>query len=424
MVTVIVPNTASAQSSESVKGLLRNLFNTTPTPAEISGGTAADVLASAARFPEETAKLVGLGVSTLPAASSSAGFTYSLDPVTGGYALKSDSFGALMAERPLTNGRRVVSFAFNFQRARFASLNGIDMADHDENSIDEGLFISDNTVVFQDGFRQFITDRAYFSATSTAFNLFVNYGVTNQVDLGVVVPVVSMSATGRRQRFWDLTRSFQEDPVGSRRDFPEGPIGERDQIARTTVSKSGIGDIAIRAKFAPLQSRSGGVGVLADFRLPTGDDDNLLGAGEASARFVGLFSAAAAASTVSGTIGYSAGGVSDALTYSATVDLPVGPQQQVTLAATVSGQRVQEGILLERFRTLNTLSSSGVRTTFDRQIVSNEAVHIVDLSVGAKVHLTGRWLLAGAVLVPMNDAGFRGGVTPLIGLDYTWSRSE
>jgi hypothetical protein len=422
--SVLTPALAAAQGNESVKDLLRNLFDTSPTPAEIAGGTAAEVLANAARFPEETAGLIALGVSTLPAASSSAGFTYALDPVTGGYALKTDSFGALMADRPLTSGRRVVSFAFNYQRTRFASLNGIDVADHDQNSIDEGLFILDNGVVFADGFRQFITDRAYFSATSTAVNLFLNYGVTNQVDLGLVVPVLSMSATGRRQRFWDVTRSFQEDPDELIKDFPEGPVGERDQIARTTVSASGIGDLAIRAKFAPVQSRAGGVGLLVDFRLPTGDDENLLGAGEASARFVGLVSTAVSNATLSGTFGYATGGLSDSLTYSATVDVPVGPQQQVTLAATVTGQRIQDGIVLERFRTLDSLSGSGNRTTFDRQIVGDEPVTTVDLSVGAKVHLTGNWLLGGAILVPLNDAAFRGGVTPIIGLDYTWSRAQ
>jgi hypothetical protein len=139
---------------------------------------------------------------------------------------------------------------------------------------------------------------------------------------------------------------------------------------------------------------------------------------------VGLVSTAVSNATLSGTFGYATGGLSDSLTYSATVDVPVGPQQQVTLAATVTGQRIQDGIVLERFRTLDSLSGSGNRTTFDRQIVGDEPVTTVDLSVGAKVHLTGNWLLGGAILVPLNDAAFRGGVTPIIGLDYTWSRAQ
>jgi len=422
-VVTLWPGSAEAQTSDTIRGFLRELFVTTPTPAEISSGLAAIVLENATRFPEETAKLVGLGVFTLPIGSSSAGFAYSVDPRTGESMLKSQSFGPLFAERPLTSGKGVWNVAFNYQRTKFDHLNGIDVADHGENSKDEGLFVFDNGAVWPNPtYVQFLTERAFFEATTNSFNFFLTYGVIDNLDIGVVLPFVSVKAAGRRQLFWDLTRSFQDDPVGSALDFPEGPIGVRDRIARRTFEASGIGDILLRAKFSPLQRPGSAFGVAVDLRLPTGDEDNLLGTGKASGRFLALGSTAVGSRTsVYGNAGYTAGGQSDEVNYVGGVDVALGSRKQLTVAASLIGQVVQDGIGFDTLRTFDRVGTTGIRVTFDRQIVSTDTLHVMNAAVGAKFHLTGRWLLTGSVLFPLNDAGFRGGATPIIGLDHTWT---
>ena len=60
-------------------------------------------------------------------------------------------------------------------------------------------------------------------------------------------------------------------------------------------------------------------------------------------------------------------------------------------------------------------------TTYDRQFVSRTSQQVLHAAIGAKLQVRGRWLVNTSVLIPVNDAGFRGGVTPIVGLDYTWT---
>ena len=49
-------------------------------------------------------------------------------------------------------------------------------------------------------------------------------------------------------------------------------------------SATGIGDIVVRTKYSLLQGHGGGLAAGADLRLPTGDEDNLLGIAGAQAK--------------------------------------------------------------------------------------------------------------------------------------------
>jgi hypothetical protein len=415
------PSTAAAQSDASIKDLLRRLYTAQPTPIEINTGQAGQVVENLRRFPDEVAKLVGLGVFNLPSGSSSAGFTYTVDPKTGESLLKSDSFGPLFAERPLTNGKGVWNLAFSYQRTSFDQLNGIEMADQGTNERTAGLFIFDNGGQFPGGYQQYFTERAFFSVKSNTLSLAATFGLGSRVDVGVAVPVSFVEATGRRQQFYDFTIVYPIDE-GTRREFPNGPIGSRDSIAPTTIDASGVGDLALRAKVALVQNAGQAVGVSAEVRLPTGDEEDLLGAGKTSTRLQLLASKTAGPASFYANGGYTAGGQSDEVNYTAGVDVVIGGAKQLTLAGSVIGQTLRDGVTFDTFRTFNFLNpANGIRTTFDRQILVDESLNVINAAVGAKYHLTGRWLLSAAVLFPLNSDGFRGGVTPIIGLDHTWT---
>jgi hypothetical protein len=219
-----------------------------------------------------------------------------------------------------------------------------------------------------------------------------------------------------------VTRSFQEDPIGTAIDFPEGPIGVRDQIAVRTISATGLGDVSLRAKFAPVQRSTRGFGVAVDVKVPTGNEDNLLGVGKASARLIVIGSTTVASRlSAYGNAGYTAGGASDEVNYVFGADMALGSRKQLTVAASVIGQTIKDGVELEKVNTLNVLGNGGVRTTYDRQFVSRASQQVLHAAIGAKLQVKGRWLVNASVLIPVNDAGFRGGVTPIVGLDYTWT---
>lgn len=395
-----------------VHGLAQALFRNEPTPAEVNAGLVRTVTESGARFPEEIAKLLSVGLSSIPLSSSSAGFTYVHDPVTGEASLKASSFGPLFVERPLTNGQGVFNFGISYQRLTFDRL-------FDQDIGEDGVFIFDNRGIFPDGLRQVVEERATFKADISTYAMTASYGVSRFVDLAVSVPFVSIDASGSRIRSWDVPRSFAEDPaVRAELGTPTGsrPIG----FGEAEVSASGVGDIALRAKVALGPERTQPVALVADLRLPTGDEENLLGAGKAAAKFSLVAGRQWGAVSAYGSTGVSTGGLVTAFDYAGAVDVAVGPRKQVTLAMAFFGQTTSEGADLSVSRTLDTTNVNGIRTTFDRNIVTDARLTTGSFAPSARVQLTNSLLLSAAVLVPVGKSGFQSGVSPTIGLDYTF----
>lgn len=395
-----------------VRGLTRELFKNDPTPAEVTSGLVSTVTESGARFPEEIAKLFGLGLSSIPLSSSSAGFTYVHDAQTGEAFLKSSSFGPLFVERPLTNGQGVLNFGVAFQRLTFDRLFDQDVAD-------PGVFIFDNRAIFPDGFRQVVEERATFKADISTYTLSASYGVSGFMDLAVALPIVRIDATGSRVRSWDVPRSFAEDPdlraelgtpVGSR------PIG----FGAAEVSASGIGDITLRAKVAVGSGRSQPVALVADVRLPTGDEENFLGTGKAGAKFSVVAGRQWGAFSAYGSTGIATGGLVSAFDYAGAVDVAVGPRRQATLAVAFFGQTTSDGAELEVFRTFDRVGTTGIRGTFDRNLVVDARLTTGTLAPSARIQLSNSLLLSAAVLIPVGTSGFQSGISPTVGLDYTF----
>src|SRR5262245_60165367 len=105
---------ASRAEAQAISNLqfVRNLFYVGPLDSqETVPDTQEQIGQAASDSADEIAKLVRSGISSVPLGSSSAGFSYRRDPVTGELALKSRSFGPLFAERALTNGRGVFNIA-------------------------------------------------------------------------------------------------------------------------------------------------------------------------------------------------------------------------------------------------------------------------------------------------------------------------
>lgn len=395
-----------------VRGLTRELFKNDPTPAEVNTGLVATVTESGARFPEEIAKLFSLGLSSIPLSSSSAGFTYVHDAQTGETLLKSSSFGPLFVERPLTNGQGVFNFGLAFQRNTFDRLFDQDIAE-------DGVFIADNKAFFPDGFRQFVEERATFKADITTYTMTASYGVSGFMDLAVAVPLVSIDATGSRVRSWDVPRSFAEDPdLRAELGTPTGsrPIG----FGTANVSATGVGDITLRAKIAAGAGRSQPVALVADIRLATGDEENFLGTGKAGAKFSVVAGRQWGAVSAYGSTGIATGGLVTSFDYAGAVDVAVGPRQQATLALAFFGQTTSDGAELQVFRTFDRVGTTGIRGTFDRNLVSDARLTTGMLAPSARVQLSNSLLLSAAVLVPVGKSGFQSGISPTIGLDYTF----
>ncbi len=125
-----------------------------------------------------------------------------------------------------------------------------------------------------------------------------NYGVTDRLDIGGAVPFVRVSLQGERVDAYRGSRLVQ---------------------ATGSASASGLGDIVMRAKYNVVRDGGSGLSIAGEARLPTGKEEDLLGAGRTSLtpRLIGSYEGGRVG--VHGDLGYSFRDVTDTLGYAVAV---------------------------------------------------------------------------------------------------------
>jgi hypothetical protein len=237
-----------AQAQDTLTGILSFLLTNQAIP---TGELEKD--AAAARVTSDTlTQLLLVELSTVPISSSASGFVYRFDAALGTMTRASDSFGPFFTERSLTSGRGQLSFGATVQSAQYTTLDGRDLRD--------GQLVA--------GGRQFRDEPAPFDLETLTLDLesrtitfFANAGLTDRLDLGVAVPVVTLSLEGSRINTYRGQTLLQAD---------------------ATAEATGIADVAVRAKYRLLGDADRGLAVVGEMRLPTGREEDLLGSGEMS----------------------------------------------------------------------------------------------------------------------------------------------
>lgn len=354
---------------------------------------------------------------SLPLPPPASGFTYRFDSGLGVFTRTSNTFGPIMSERYETLGAHRISVGFAHQRLSFDTIEGLDLG-----SV-PAVFTHDDAT--QLGGRQdVVTTMNDIEATVTRSSTFFSYGVTNGLDISVVVPyitadiVVTSDATIQRIGTTDPATHFfrgLDDSIGNRRVFTA--FGHA----------SGPGDIAIRLKQRLGNSTRQGMALGLDLRLPTGDETNLLGTGAPGAQPFMVWSGNFGAFSPHLNAGYQWNGTSilggapdsgiaadlpDVGTYSAGAVLEIHPR--VTAALDVLGRYVIDSPRL-RAEDFHALSGSAV---FPNITFTSGSFNELSAAAGVKLNLFGRLLLDLNVLMPLNSAGLRDKVSPLIGIEY------
>jgi hypothetical protein len=200
-----------------------------------------------------------------------------------------------------------------------------------------------------------------------------------------------------------------------------------------SINATGLGDITLRTKFAFTDQGADGVGVLFDLRLPTGDEENLLGTGKAGGR-IALLTAKSVADhgNLYASGGYSFGGLSDEINYAVGADVQLLPDQQLTVSFELLGQNIRDAIESDDPVAYGPLTFSDsrftppatTRLTNTEPIFQSASINVMRAAVGAKYLLTDRVLLLGGVTMPVGDSGLRAGVSPYLALDVSWSTAR
>ena len=365
---------------------------------------------------------IGSNVANVPVSATSGGSTFSFE---GGVPVRtSTSAGPVFGERAQTLGRGRILAGIARTGVHFKALRGIDLdnvrftfthGNSDFPGCDEvaggdcsllGVPVVENETID-------LSLSLDVRLTVTAF-LFT-YGITDRIDVGVAVPIVSTSLEG--------ATTAQINPFGPPPAVhffggtPENPVLTASRFVRG--SATGLGDANARVKVTLRRSEPLAVGVLADVRFPTGSENDLLGAGAFAARGLAIVSARFGDFSPHANVGYLYRGgefESDAVLGTLGFDHLLAPW--ATLAVDVISQ-LQVGD-----SPLEVPEPVIIQSPFVRVITPSSIPHrrddMVDGSVGVKLTTAPGLTLVANTQWPLNRGGLRPDLIWTVGLEYNF----
>lgn len=391
-------------------------------------------------------------LSSFPLGSSTGGLTYSFDSAVGTFRRGSDSFGPAFAERALTIGKGRLSAGFNYQHSSYDKFEGLSLDDgsvkfylrHQECCGVGGpegppLF---GTVPTPDGSREtpffegdIIEAALSLNATSNTVSIFANYGLSDRWDVGIAVPIVRVSLQA------DVAATIVRLATSSNPNIHTFEAGNPNALTaafRREGSATGLGDVVLRTKYRVADVAGGGLGIGADFRLPTGDQDELLGAGgQTRVYFVASTGRGRFAQHVNlgytlatgdlpdlGLTGVSTSAVPDELGYAAGVEFVATPR--VTVLGDIVGRTLRDVGRLSVAQKTFAFQEPGPRASPPRTAVFDEFdpragnLNLVFGALGVKANVWGDLLVSANVLFPFTDAGLRNRLTTVVGVDFAF----
>jgi hypothetical protein len=387
---------AAAQSAPPIQG-------TSTTIPELTGANTIIQMVKPVGAPhggDALALATKLAVGTAPLASSSGGFEIKLDPSTGLQVRTATTFGPSFSERALTSGEGKVSIGVNFMSTGY---------DHLGSESFSGLQLRSVAAANPTDSRSGVGN-----ITETANTVVVSgrMGVTDRLDIGAVLPIVSIKIGGSTQLM--------------------NGNGNILTYATGTNAGSGLGDIAGIVKyrfysFGDVQPDPGGLAVMATIRLPTGDTENLRGLGVTRTLVSLIASSGQGRFRPHGNVGFE--GWSKGVTV-ASDDTPGGTvtaRHQLQYAAGLELEAAPKCTVLVDF--LGSQIFGGGKTAFQLDPGSTTTSSLVALPEGlarmqivpgVKVNLKAKLVLSANALVTLKDDGLHARVTPMAGIDLTF----
>jgi len=461
LVTTLVPSAGWAQQiplSQILPVLLGNTISLQPSHlpdqpnhvAHFQPGT--DQL----KVPAQVNEAVLTLLSTYPIGTPGGGFTYVFDPALGTLTRTSNSFGPSFAERALTTGRGKVSVGFSYQHAAYDTFEGLNLrqraivfyiphadccsAGTAGDSTPDGSRL---TPPFEGDLMEASLDLTLVSDTSTVF---ATYGVSDRFDVGLAVPFVRVqldaNVLARIQRL-----ATAVDPTIH--EF-EGPNPDQHVFTQGGTA-TGLGDIVLRAKYR-VPAGPVGVAAVVEGRVPTGDENNLLGTGGVQTKVMGVISFDRGRLAPHVNLGYtfsSEGALPGATMHNealATAGADLAVTSRVTMSFDVLGRTLLDAGRMRLTQKTFDFTVSGGGTTGGGggggaggggggrppQPAQIQRVDRTELqffpgnlqlylgAAGLRFNPWGTLLVSANLLFPLTEAGLRDRVTPAIGIDYVF----
>ena len=234
---------------------------------------------------------LGSSIGSIPIGSTSGGETFHF---VGGVPVRtSTSAGPIFAERAQTLGGGRALVGVSRTGFRFATLRGVDMRNIEltfthQNVNFPGCDAAFGGVCARYGVPAFENDAMDFHLAMNldvrVTSLYLTYGVTDRLDVGLVLPVVQADFRGES--------SAQVRPFGGTTTahyFGGTAANPVLSASRQSLgSAAGLGDVAVRAKLNVRQTTGTSVALLVDGRFPSGSEQDLLGGGKFTGRALAI----------------------------------------------------------------------------------------------------------------------------------------
>lgn len=395
-------DTSAGCGPYTLTGLVRECTATGAPVRQLRTGT---FIAGSEATGETVARAIALEVATAPAASSSAGLTYTFDLSTRTFARRAGTFGPSFSERAITMGRRKLSGGVSFLQRSYDRLDDLPLGGFD-------------VFRFQSGTLPVTSSRVELQIRTDTLAGFAQYGVLDDLDVGIVVPYVRVSIEG-------VSRIYGEQSGELQRVFMNAP-------------SDGVGDIGIVAKWRFWQAARStdegdqiGLAVAANVHLPTGDDESLIGLGFGRTAVTLVGSGAAGRFSSHLNVGYEVWSdavdiprdflgrsrirVKDQVPYSFGMEWEAHPQLSVMVDVLGRYLRGGGGVGYQPFTfPPNFADVEGAEAL----VAVPNGIHTVLLAPGAKWNAFRTLLLTLNVLVPATNRGLRSRVTPVVGVEW------
>jgi hypothetical protein len=440
----LMPSAAWAQD-EGLANLLLKFF-TPERPLELANLTHTAHFSSATEA-RTTLNLLNRNIAyqlaSFPLGSSSGGFTFTLDPSLGVLNRSAESFGPLFAERPVTAGKGKFTMGGSYLHSTWDTFEG--------NDLDSGEVVLTLTHADTDGSGNTLTPifegdvidvKVNIGLTTDTFVAFANYGITDNFDVGVAVPFVQVDMDAVMHTTIVNVATLNTVTLFHQFDPNKATGCEGNRITNNGLendlcesgSASGIGDIVVRGKLGLLQGGNTALAAGIDARLPTGDEQDLLGTGTYQIKpylIAGFLSKSKFTPHVN--LGYTFTGTSDLFgelpdEFDWTIGFDAAPSSRFTIMADVIGRTLIDA---QRLRSQNRnffyrnvgdpeppFSRTLVRPEF---VAETENMNLVLGSAGIKINPAGRLLISFNALFPLSpDNGLQDKFTPVFSIDYNF----
>lgn len=363
-------------------------------------------------------------LTSVPLPSPASGFTYQFDPSTGTFVRSTRSFGPILSDRAETIGRGRIAFGFSHQFFSFDHLDGVSL------TAVPAVFRHDS---FQNGGGRtdVVSTLNTVEATVSQFTGALTYGLTSRIDLSLAVPIVrtrlSLLSNARIVRLGTGANAqvhYFHDPAAL------GGYGSTHQYF-AEGSAGGVGDLVARIKTTMMREGTRALAAGVDLRIPTGDEQNLLGAGAAGVRPFAAFSSSYGPFGPHANLAYQWNGRSvlagdvragrkgdlpDQFLYVLGTDL--GVNERFSIVFDVLGQRVLNSPRLTQY-TLAATGQAGSAALPDIRF-ANGSYWATNGALGFKANVAPKVLVNFNLRFNMGASGLSDRIAPLVGVEWAF----